>query len=98
MHAVRGNLQDVIKEEEAAAAAAAAARAAQPAVADVKTAAPGATRTGGWARVAAGPTATRGAVPSVSACVLHLSQLLLLNGRHPRQGEQVLSHCEVPIA
>ncbi|KAL3142989.1 kinesin-like protein [Trebouxia sp. C0009 RCD-2024] len=56
---VRGNLQDVIKEEEAAAAAAAAARAAQPAVADVKTAAPGATRTGGWARVAAGPTSTK---------------------------------------
>lgn len=64
--AVRGNLQDVIKEEEAAAAAAAAARAAQPAVADVKTAAPGATRTGGWARVAAGPTSTKG------SCALYL--------------------------
>ena len=71
--AVRGNLQDVIKEEEAAAAAAAAARAAQPAVADVKTAAPGATRTGGWARVAAGPTATRG------GCALCLLSMLSMS-------------------
>ena len=66
-----GNLQDVMREEELAAAAA---RAAQPAVSDVKTAAPGATRAGGWARVAAGPTATRGTSAPAS-----LYPLLLLS-------------------
>lgn len=55
--AVGGNLQDVMREEELAAAAA---RAAQPAVTDAKTSAPGAARASGWARVAAGPTATKG--------------------------------------
>lgn len=55
--AVGGNLQDVMREEEARAAAA---RAAQPAVTDVKTTTSGAPRAGGWARVAAGSTASRG--------------------------------------
>lgn len=55
--AVGGNLQDVMREEELAAAAA---RAAQPAVTDVKTAAPGAARASGWARVTAGSTPTKG--------------------------------------
>lgn len=55
--AVGGNLQDVMREEELAAAAA---RAAQPAVTDVKTSAPGASRASGWARVAAGSTAIKG--------------------------------------
>ena len=55
--AVGGNLQDVMREEELAAAAV---RAAQPAVTDVKISAPGAARASGWARVAAGPTATKG--------------------------------------
>lgn len=59
--AVGGNLQDVMREEELAAAAV---RAAQPAVTDVKISAPGAARASGWARVAAGPTATKGASAS----------------------------------
>ena len=68
--AVGGNLQDVMREEELAAAAA---RAAQPAVSDVKTAAPGAARASGWARVTAGSTPTKGTCASVSAYVSHSS-------------------------
>lgn len=67
--AVGGNLQDVMREEEARAAAA---RAAQPTVTDVKTAAPGAARAGGWARVAARPTASKGTC-TPSFCPSHLS-------------------------
>ncbi len=55
--AAGGNLHDILREEEAKAAAA---RAAQPASTDVKTAAPGANRASGWARVAASPIASRG--------------------------------------
>ena len=64
--AAGGNLQDILREEEAKAAARAAA---QPATADLKTAAPGAARSGGWARVAASPTASRG-TPVASICCL----------------------------
>ena len=64
--AAGGNLHDIVREEEAKAAAA---RAAQPANVDVKTTAPGAARSSGWARVAASPTASRGE---------HLSQHLLV--------------------
>ncbi|KAL0051006.1 hypothetical protein WJX82_000480 [Trebouxia sp. C0006] len=57
-----GNLHDILREEEAKAAAV---RAAQPVSTDVKTAAPGANRASGWARVAASPTASRGHVQTL---------------------------------
>lgn len=69
-----GNLQDVMREEELAAAAA---RAAQPAVTDVKTAAPGAARASGWARVTAGSTPTKGTRASVSAYTCHPFRMLV---------------------
>ena len=66
-----GKLHDILREEEAKAAAA---RAAQPANADVKTAAPGANRASGWARVAASPTASRGTYNTETLCLASISQ------------------------
>lgn len=74
-YAAGGNLHDIVREEEAKAAAA---RAAQPANVDVKTTAPGAARSSGWARVAAAPTASRGeACNSTSSCLCHTLYLIL---------------------
>ena len=64
--AAGGNLHDILREEEAKAAAV---RAAQPVSTDVKTAAPGANRASGWARVAASPTASRGTYIIVPLCL-----------------------------
>ena len=73
--AAGGNLHDIVREEEAKAAAA---RAAQPANVDVKTTAPGAARSSGWARVAAAPTASRGEnCHSTSSCLCHTLYLIL---------------------
>ena len=73
-----------MREEEARAAAA---RAAQPVVPDVKTNAPGAARIG-WARVAAGPTASKG-TPTPSLCPGGSS--VLLHAGWPEIGQAVLA-------
>ncbi len=75
LDAAGGKLHDILREEEAKAAARAAA---QPATADVKTAAPGAARSGGWARVAASPTASGGMVKTICllSTMLHMVSCL----------------------
>ena len=69
--AAGGNLHDILREEEAKAAAA---RAVQPASTDVKTAAPGANRASGWARVAASPTASTGTYITGPFCFASIPQ------------------------
>ena len=78
-----------MREEEARAAAA---RAAQPSVTDAKTAAPASSRASGWARVAAGPTASRGTSPlpaTLQVCIT-LGCHALLN-EPPTSPSRVLS-------